>query len=184
MIDHGYEAMMKGGAQQFGGLLKGQDGLGVEMSEYTTHFPQKTEKRRDSTAVSAYKLSDGIEVSLGPSIPSWVQSLAYLHYEDLISAHTVKTFVLLIPIREPLLPNGHSIFADPVSDRAHHQCIITGRHLRIFPRSSEKAGLNMITDVEAAVCFQLATGSHEYRRTRLYGCSIGDATLGRVSNRF
>ncbi|KAI0021646.1 NAD(P)-binding protein [Xylariomycetidae sp. FL0641] len=111
-----------------------------------------------------------------PEGSSWVQSLAEIPYEDVISAHSVNTFVPLILVREllPLMSSGpatptqgaeagQSRYAEAyivnVSSRegifetattAGHRGAKNGKNGKHVHTNMSKAALNMITETEAA----------------------------------
>ncbi|MCJ1458696.1 hypothetical protein MMC28_009070 [Mycoblastus sanguinarius] len=104
-----------------------------------------------------------------PSRSSWVQSLTEIPYEDVISAHSVNTFVPMILIREllPLMGQIESTSSDPPSKPLAHIINVSSREgiFESTPDSSEKgghhvhtnmskAGLNMITEIEAATAWK------------------------------
>lgn len=104
---------------------------------------------------------------------SWVQSMSEIPYEDIISAHSVNTFVPLILVRELLPMMNHKTASQPETSssplpsqqssaagyivnvssregifesRADHQAK-AGKHVHT---NMSKAGLNMITETEAS----------------------------------
>ncbi|CAJ2510649.1 Uu.00g062740.m01.CDS01 [Anthostomella pinea] len=95
---------------------------------------------------------------------SWVQSLTEIPYEDVISAHSVNTFVPLILVREllPLMYRRSS--SESQSANADGYIINVSSREGIFERSNKspakngkhvhtnmsKAALNMITETEAS----------------------------------
>lgn len=95
---------------------------------------------------------------------SWVQSMDEIPYEDLITAHSVNTFVPLILIRE-LLPlmkqeqfsNVHCGYIVNVSSREgifesrKSHPAKRGKHVHT---NMSKAGLNMITETEASQAWE------------------------------
>lgn len=170
VVDNGYEATVRGGAPRFGGLLECQDTIGDEMSDkHTTYSSQETESEREAIVASAYIPSEDIDSLVQrPMKSSWVQRLGEIPYEDFISAHSVNTLVPLILIRELLPLMGHPVTVDPVSNpkKPAHIINVSSREgiFESSPRSAEKsghhvhtnmskAGLNMITDTEAAVAW-------------------------------
>lgn len=125
-----------------------------------TLFSESDDQSKDlDVSMSEMQLS----APAGPS--SWVQSLSEIPYEDVISAHSVNTFVPLILVREllPLLrgelqgggqasgyivnvSSREGIFESTATSRAKN-----GRHVHT---NMSKAGLNMITETEAAPAWQ------------------------------
>lgn len=117
-----------------------------------------------------------------PSKPSsWVQSLSEIPYEDIISAHSVNTFVPLILVRELLPIMNHSAQSTPDSRsttpssspppsspiRAGYIVNVSSREGVFESRSAHqakagkhvhtnmsKAGLNMITETEASTAWK------------------------------
>ncbi|KAF6821890.1 hypothetical protein CPLU01_12338 [Colletotrichum plurivorum] len=140
VVRQGYTARVRGGAT---GMISGQEtGLITSESNDTSSLVAET---------SNLQLSE----ASGPS--SWVQSLSDIPYEDVISAHSVNTFVPLILVRElmPLmLQGGHiinvssreGIFESQLDSPAK-----AGKHVHI---NMSKAGLNMITETEAATAWK------------------------------
>lgn len=101
----------------------------------------------------------------GPS--SWVQSLSEIPYDDVITAHSINTFVPLILIREllPLMDHrkdinhkrtntGHVVNVSSregiFEDKSRHGAK-NGKHVHT---NMSKAGLNMITETEASTAWQ------------------------------
>lgn len=117
-------------------------------------------------------------VGNAPEPSSWVQSLSEIPYEDIISAHSVNTFVPLILVRELLPIMNHKAPSKPVSAscssplppsptgagyivnvssregifeaRSAHQAK-AGRHVHT---NMSKAALNMITETEASTAWK------------------------------
>ncbi|KAL2075868.1 hypothetical protein VTL71DRAFT_811 [Oculimacula yallundae] len=112
-----------------------------------------------------------------PANSSWMQTISQIPYEDIISAHSVNTFVPLILVREflPIMGSPRSsppTTTSPSSNKTHHTepskpsayIINVSSREGIFesnPSSSSKAGhhvhtnltkaaLNMLTETEAA----------------------------------
>ena len=121
--------------------------------------------KNDASALGSQRtdlnLSPAAEGEDGPS--SWVQSLADIPYEDVISAHSVNTFVPLILIRElmPLMqskqPSGHrsaaasyivnvSLSRESVLEKKANSPAKDGKRVHAH---MPKAGLNVITETEA-----------------------------------
>lgn len=99
-----------------------------------------------------------------PSRSSWVQSLTEIPYEDIISAHSVNTFVPLILIREflsimshtssmPRKPLAHIINVSPREGIFESSANSGKAGLHVHTKTS-KAGLNMTTEIEAAACLK------------------------------
>lgn len=107
------------------------------------------------------------EIIKRPEPSSWVQSLSDIPYEDVITAHSINTFVPLILIRE-LLPimnhrkndsseeasTGHIINVssrEGIFEANPRQGAKNGKHVHT---NMSKAGLNMITETEASTAWQ------------------------------
>jgi NAD(P)-dependent dehydrogenase (short-subunit alcohol dehydrogenase family) len=168
LIDHDecYTPRVRGGSEP----------LGLEMSNPPTeqmHTPNAAQNETNTTAV-------GSTMSRPSSRPqsSWTQTLHDIPYEDVISAHSVNTFVPLILIRELLPLMGATLSAEtpPASNPLHPAGYITnvtsreGTFDSSIPSPStssprlrktrhhvhtnmSKAALNMITETEAAACW-------------------------------
>ncbi|KAK7942666.1 uncharacterized protein PG986_011779 [Apiospora aurea] len=162
LITHPYEPRVRGVTGH--GLIESS---GVEASKLSGQIAGDiSEKDASALTGQATELSSSVaEAEDGPS--SWVQSLADIPYEDVISAHSVNTFVPLILIRElmPLMnhamrPGYSPASAGPplgyvvnVSSREglferspRSQAKNNGRHVHT---NMSKAGLNMLTETEA-----------------------------------
>lgn len=102
-----------------------------------------------------------------PEPSSWVQSLSDIPYEDVVTAHSINTFVPLILIRE-LLPimdrrkhgnsnpesTGHVINVssrEGIFEASPRHKAKNGKHVHT---NMSKAGLNMITETEASTAWQ------------------------------
>lgn len=107
----------------------------------------------------------GVQHQRTPKGTSWVQSLTEIPYEDVITAHSVNTFVPLILIRELMDLMKH----DKASTKACGYIVNVSSREGIFEASRKgeskagrhvhnnmsKAGLNMITETEAAVAWKI-----------------------------
>ncbi|KAG6356558.1 hypothetical protein INS49_014431 [Diaporthe citri] len=107
------------------------------------------------------------EIIKRPEPSSWVQALSDIPYEDVITAHSINTFVPLILIRELLPIIGHRKHDDPEQPNTGHVVNVSSRE-GIFEASPKhgakkgkhvhtnmsKAGLNMITETEASTAWQ------------------------------
>ncbi|KAK7724998.1 hypothetical protein SLS63_008400 [Diaporthe eres] len=107
------------------------------------------------------------EIIKRPEPSSWVQSLSDIPYEDVITAHSINTFVPLILIRELLLIMDHRKNDDPEQANTGHVVNVSSRE-GLFEASPKhgakkgkhvhtnmsKAGLNMITETEASTAWQ------------------------------
>ena len=182
IISNGYEATVRGGSLMPGGLLEsGRIQATKKDQPYESYSSQKTEPHEDldyanRNSDSAVDVQQN-KLSTTPSKSSWVQSLHEIPYEDIITAHSVNTFVPLILIREllPLMiiastdqshPSSKKPPATPPTQtRPIAHIINVSSREGIFedtPNSREKvsglhvhtnmtkAGLNMITETQAA----------------------------------
>lgn len=107
------------------------------------------------------------EIIKRPEPSSWVQSLSDIPYEDVITAHSINTFVPLILIRELLPIMDHRKHDDPESANTGHVINVSSRE-GVFETSAKhsakngkhvhtnmsKAGLNMITETEASTAWK------------------------------
>lgn len=171
IVANGYEATIRGGSQLLGGLIEAQGTAKVGTNEpYISYTSQKIEGRTAESDELALNTAEGGEALVSsPLKSSWVQSLEEIPYEDLISAHSVNTLVPLILIREllPLMSRSHSNDSALDSKNIAHIINISSRE-GIFESSSSsrekaghhvhtnmsKAGLNMITETEAAAAWK------------------------------
>ena len=171
VVANGYEATIRGGSQMLGGLIEAQGMATVDTNEpYTSYTSQKVEGRTAEAEQLALNTAEGREALVSrPLKSSLVQSLEEIPYEDLISAHSVNTFVPLILIRELLPRMGHPYSNDSILDSKDiaHIINISSRE-GIFESSSSsrekaghhvhtnmsKAGFNMITETEAAIAWK------------------------------
>ena len=142
---HAYEARVRGEARV---AIEGPSTKGLAAAELTSSVPRP---KNPSTAV-------GLPQPLGSS---WVQSLSEIPYEDVISAHSVNTFVPLILVRElsPLMSRkvrdrrqveGYIVNVssrEGIFERRVGHAAKNGKHVHT---NMSKAGLNMITETEAA----------------------------------
>lgn len=107
------------------------------------------------------------EIIKRPEPSSWVQSLSDIPYEDVITAHSINTFVPLILIRELLPIMSHRKHEDAEQTNTGHVVNVSSRE-GLFEASPKhgakngkhvhtnmsKAGLNMITETEASTAWQ------------------------------
>ncbi|KKY34419.1 putative short-chain dehydrogenase [Diaporthe ampelina] len=102
-----------------------------------------------------------------PEPSSWVQSLSDIPYGDVITAHSINTFVPLILIRELLPLMDHRKHGDSNQENNGHIINVSSREgiFEASPRhgakngkhvhtNMSKAGLNMITETEASTAWQ------------------------------
>lgn len=147
VVRQGYEARVRGGAT---GVVRGVDG--GDAGCLTADSSPAGEPPSLDAPMS------NLQVSSPPAAPpsSWVQSLSDIPYEDVITAHSVNTFVPLILVRE-LLPlmrqgggGGHIVNVssrEGLFERRRDGAAKNGKHVHT---NMSKAGLNMITETEAA----------------------------------
>ncbi|KAK1462411.1 hypothetical protein CCUS01_08598 [Colletotrichum cuscutae] len=147
VIRQGYTPRIRGGA---GSLPDGVKG----MVSGSVAGPSALKSTSVSDSMSKLQIS-GTDTS-APS--SWVQSLSEIPYEDVITAHSVNTFVPLILIRE-LLPSmrkgGHIVNVssrEGIFESTQRSSAKNGKHVHT---NMSKAGLNMITETEAPTAWRL-----------------------------
>ncbi|KAF9871878.1 hypothetical protein CkaCkLH20_10510 [Colletotrichum karsti] len=138
----GYTARVRGGA--VADAITGKDGS--HLLGQSTHVSNSL-----VAPMSNLRLSEPSKQS------SWVQSLSEIPYEDVITAHSVNTFVPLILIRE-LMPSmargGHIVNVssrEGIFESNRRSSAKTGKHVHT---NMSKAGLNMITETEAATAWE------------------------------
>uniref|UniRef100_L2FCH4 Oxidoreductase n=1 Tax=Colletotrichum fructicola (strain Nara gc5) TaxID=1213859 RepID=L2FCH4_COLFN len=141
VVRSGYTARVRGGATLPG--ISGQDMKLLEASSPT-----------DSAVIETPMSNTQISLPPGPS--SWVQSLSDIPYEDVITAHSVNTFVPLILIREllPGMQDGHIVNVssrEGIFETDRNSSAKRGHHVHT---NMSKAGLNMITETEAATAWK------------------------------
>ncbi|KAF2136507.1 uncharacterized protein K452DRAFT_292356 [Aplosporella prunicola CBS 121167] len=145
MVEHTYQARVRGGI--------------------TLALDSKTETPllKDTVTKPSSGIIEAPENSLGHCIPksSWTQSLQEIPYEDVISAHSVNTFVPLILCRELITSMGstqgtpsESIPQGYIVNVSSREGIFEGKPDYKSPHhvhtNMSKAALNMITETEAA----------------------------------
>ncbi|KAK8044570.1 hypothetical protein PG993_004594 [Apiospora rasikravindrae] len=161
LITHSYEPRVRGVSDHR--LIESSDTEASKLSGQITEDSSK--KNTSALAGQATDLSSPVaQGEDGPS--SWVQSLADIPYEDVISAHSVNTFVPLILIRElmPLMnhemrpsyspssagpPLGYIVNVssrEGLFEKSAKSQAKNGKHVHT---NMSKAGLNMITETEA-----------------------------------
>ena len=171
VINNGYEASVRGGSLMPGGLLEAGGVREAQQGQlYESYSSQKTEEPRGRSKYSSiFSVQDNALIESTPnSKSSWVQSLHEIPYEDVITAHSVNTFVPLILIREllPLMTSAselNSTKAESDVQPTAHIINVSSREgiFEGIPKSREKAAvhvhtnmtkaaLNMITETEAA----------------------------------
>ncbi|KAL9580832.1 MAG: hypothetical protein Q9212_004259 [Teloschistes hypoglaucus] len=148
VINNDYVATGRGGSRLLGGF--------IELDETLTPVPK-------AVRVTKTIRGDGGTLTLQPEKSSWVQTIQEIPYENVISAHSVNTFVPLILIRELLPFMARSAIDTPahiinVSSREgilelRHDSPAKGRH-HVHTNMS-MAALNMITETEAATAWRL-----------------------------
>ncbi|KAI8295416.1 hypothetical protein K4K56_012049 [Colletotrichum sp. SAR 10_98] len=141
VVRSGYTARVRGGATLPG--ISGQDMDLLEASSPT------------DSAVIETPMSN-MQISSPPGPSSWVQSLSDIPYEDVITAHSVNTFVPLILIREllPGMQDGHNVNVssrEGIFETDRNSSAKRGHHVHT---NMSKAGRNMITETEAATAWK------------------------------
>lgn len=143
------------------------------LTSTSVHYLESTPKdiNRASNQTSGTDSAGSEDCSLRQNDPnlksSWSQSLHEVPYEDVISAHSVNTFVPLILLRELLpcmgIPKTDLVSTERTSKPAAYVINVTSREgiFESSPQSSAKNGkhvhtnltkaaLNMLTETEAA----------------------------------
>ena len=207
MIENGYEAAIRGGSLMPGGLLEASHLDEQEVEQEHDHrniqIPQETSCTKTTNTTQHEKMLTTL-----PSKLSWQQSLEEIPYEDLMTAHSVNAFVPLILIREllPVIDSNSSQFPSQslLCKLVAHILNVSAREsiFEASPSTTEKnghhvhtnmakAGLNMITETEAARLWKerriaMNTIDPGYMsavpdRTSRGGCPLGfDDGAGRV----
>lgn len=139
--------------------VRGVDPESRLLKPSTNEQTPRRESDEGSKELETHMSEMQLDTPAGPS--SWVQSLSEIPYEDVISAHSVNTFVPLILVRE-LLP---LLRGEPQQDgQASGYIVNVSSREGIFEATAtsgaknghhvhtnmSKAGLNMITETEAA----------------------------------
>lgn len=147
------------------------DGRKPEEPSITKDTEQKTEglattatTSSSSSLVTADVSGQSITPVAGPS--SWVQSLSDIPYHDIITAHSINTFVPLILVREllPLMNHQHSdrrisgpcgyivnvSSREGIFENNPRSTAKNGKHVHT---NMSKAGLNMLTETEASTAW-------------------------------
>ncbi|KAL8635370.1 MAG: hypothetical protein Q9228_007131 [Teloschistes exilis] len=159
IVHNDYEATVRGGSRLLGGFIELDKTL--NSAPMTSHTSLKTKNSPADVSSSSHQTIQGDRraVMLQPERLSWVQTLQEIPYEDLISAHSVNTFVPLILIRELLPFMARSASNDPA-----HIINVSSREgiFESHPDSPyhvhtnmSKTALNMITETEAATAWRL-----------------------------
>ncbi|KAK1726446.1 uncharacterized protein BDZ83DRAFT_574550 [Colletotrichum acutatum] len=147
VVRQGYSPRARGGA----GSLP--DGVAGKVSG-SIAGPSAPKNTTLSDSMSKLQVS-GVET---PTPSSWVQSLSEIPYEDVITAHSVNTFVPLILIRE-LLPSmrkgGHIVNVSSREGIFESAYRTPAKHSKHVHTNMSKAGLNMITETEAPTAWKL-----------------------------
>lgn len=146
--DSGYEARIRGGTM----------GLALEMKS-----PETEEITEENIDLAAWDLMEIEEV---PTKSSWGQTMDEVPYEDVITAHSVNTFVPFILCRELLscMPAFPNLQDDKYCGKPKGYIINVSSREGIFEESPtasaknghhvhtnmSKAALNMLTETEAA----------------------------------
>ena len=159
LLTEGYTARIRGGVKTSTSLASRQQ---QTLSYGTSH----NDNRETTQTREALEISQGATKPLDTSPSSWLQSIHQIPYEDVISAHSVNTFVPLILLREflPIMSSetGTSKIETTASKASSHIINVSSRE-GIFesnPKSASKNGkhvhtnltkaaLNMLTETEA-----------------------------------
>ncbi|KAK8098366.1 uncharacterized protein PG998_013852 [Apiospora kogelbergensis] len=173
LITHSYEPRVRGVTDHH--LIESASAGGANLESIET----ANVLGADSKNLACRGTDSSLSVAGGKDGPSsWVQTLADIPYEDVISAHSVNTFVPLILIRElmPLMKHAPVHFTSGQGVRGPHQpgpgayIVNVSSREGIFERSPKsaskngkhvhtnmsKAGLNMITETEAYTAWRLS----------------------------
>jgi NAD(P)-dependent dehydrogenase (short-subunit alcohol dehydrogenase family) len=124
----------------------------------------------ETGAVTSTSGTPGLDLTSPPAPSSWVQSLTEIPYEDIITAHSVNTFVSLILIRELLALMANNTWEpagtwdrpasgfivnvssrEGIFERSPQSSAKSGKHVHT---NMSKAGLNMITETEESTTFR------------------------------
>ncbi|KAF7942184.1 hypothetical protein BELL_0008g00170 [Botrytis elliptica] len=160
LLDTNYNARIRGGVQSLN--LLAFDTEQKRLNEISTEETGIIGRTENTTSISTM---------MEEPKTSWVQSLYEIPYEDVISAHSVNTFVPLILIREllPLMgtPRPHPANnGQPAKPLAHiinvsaregvFEPTPTNRHKNGYHVHTNltKAALNMLTETEAAAAWR------------------------------
>ncbi|APA09603.1 hypothetical protein SS1G_06243 [Sclerotinia sclerotiorum 1980 UF-70] len=160
LLDTNYSPRVRGGVQSLNLLA-----FDTEQKRLNDMFPEET------GIVGRTENTTSISTTAEEPKTSWVQNLYEIPYEDVISAHSVNTFVPLILVREllPLMgsarphPNTNNHPSKPlghiinVSAREGvFEVTPTNRHKNGYHVHTNltKAALNMLTETEAAVAWR------------------------------
>lgn len=140
--------------------LRGVAGGALDAAAYGGLLESSTEADASTSGNEVAKAGTSADQSLVQhSKSSWVQSLDEIPYEDIITAHSVNTFVPLILIRElrdSMRQRGGREHAAHVVNVSSREGIFETRRNHPAKRAKHvhtnmsKAGLNMITETEAA----------------------------------
>ncbi|KAF8862116.1 NAD(P)-binding protein [Acephala macrosclerotiorum] len=166
LVSSGYESRVRGGVQASRLLGSGPD-------------PPKQLPHNSANAISVTLTHETITSNSNdttlttnshePSKSSWVQSISEIPYEDIISAHSVNTFVPLILTREflPIMGSPHRSSPPTTKPLAYilnissregifeshpHHSHKSGHHVHT---NLTKAALNMLTETEAGPAWRL-----------------------------
>jgi NAD(P)-dependent dehydrogenase (short-subunit alcohol dehydrogenase family) len=159
LVEGGYKARVRGKA--------------VPLAlENTTEFPttiEYTEEQEQFQATGTVNILNDDSTDLEPyTKSSWVQTLSEIPYEDLITAHSVNTFVPFILVRELLSlmgstdhsssspstsvsskPLGHIINVSSREGIFESTTTSPSKHGKHVHTNMSKAALNMLTETEA-----------------------------------
>lgn len=160
LLETNYNARIRGGVQSLN--LLAFDTEQKRLNEMSTE---------EAGIIGRTENITSIPTMMEESKTSWVQSLHEIPYEDVISAHSVNTFVPLILIREllPLMGTSrpHPVANDRLTKPLAHiinvsaregvfESAPTNRHKNGYHVHTNltKAALNMLTETEAAAAWR------------------------------
>ncbi|KAM0147830.1 hypothetical protein ACHAQE_010112 [Botrytis cinerea] len=160
LLETNYNARIRGGVQSLN--LLAFDTEQKRLNEMSTE---------EAGIIGRTENITSIPTMMEESKTSWVQSLHEIPYEDVISAHSVNTFVPLILIREllPLMGTSrpHPVANDRLTKPLAHiinvsaregvfESTPTNRHKNGYHVHTNltKAALNMLTETEAAAAWR------------------------------
>ncbi|CAD6442046.1 41014952-3011-4eab-a4ca-024b558f3c24 [Sclerotinia trifoliorum] len=160
LLDTNYSPRVRGGVQSLNLLA-----FDTEQKRLNDMFPE------EAGTIGRTESAKSISAMAEEPKTSWVQNLYEIPYEDVISAHSVNTFVPLILVREllPLMgsplphPNTNNHPSKPLAHIINvsaregvFEVTPTNRHKNGYHVHTNltKAALNMLTETEAAVAWR------------------------------
>ncbi|KAF7863823.1 hypothetical protein EAF04_006788 [Stromatinia cepivora] len=160
LLDTNYSPRVRGGVHSLNLLA-----FDTEQKRLNDMFPE------EAGIIGRTENITSISTTVEEPKSSWVQNLYEIPYEDVISAHSVNTFVPLILIREllPLMgsPRSHATTNNQPSKPLAHIINVSAREGIFEPTPTNrhkngyhvhtnltKAALNMLTETEAAVAWR------------------------------